>query len=278
MSSFIPHYPEANQQWYPKHSRSYQMPISERSLIQTHIQIRPSGVEVEAAEAEEAGCTEVEVVCHKGSEEGTGCIPRSTPRICSTLSLEAEWEEDLGNVRMVSSAVPYLALDPLELLPGPRADSPVFTFGNQGFGQPRRRQAHPAAAGTGQESTGLIALLPVIILCVFALLSQLPSMFNFTTPDPQYSFEATPQYSQGRSTWNWNVPYYVNEAEWTNSEIWKTVPDARKEDEKAAMYSSKVRGFERSVESVYAGRLRSEVSSSSRHSDQSHMMCYILPF
>lgn len=43
--------------------------------------------------------------------------------------------------------------------------------------------------------------------------------------------------------------------------MWKSVPEARKGEQKAAMYSSKVRGFERGVESVYAGRLRNEVSS-----------------
>lgn len=139
----------------------------------------------------------------------------------------------------------------------------VFSFGGPGgfqtFGQPRRR-THGQAGVRQAETSPIIALLPVLVLCAFALLSQLPSLFSLSSPDPSYSFEPSTQFAQARTTWNWAVPYYVNTKEWEGSDLWKSVPETRRGEEKAAMYSQKVRGFERSVESVYAGRLRNEVS------------------
>ncbi|EIW66930.1 hypothetical protein TREMEDRAFT_69910 [Tremella mesenterica DSM 1558] len=147
----------------------------------------------------------------------------------------------------------------------------VFTFGGPGIFQAqfgggggggpmnqRYRQRNQTNENTGPTSP-LMALLPLIILFLFGLISIIPSLFSGpNVPDPKYNFEPSDNFDLGRTTWNWGVPYWVNGEEWEGSKLWQSVPETRRDKKDAAMYSSKVRVFERGVESVYAGRLRNE--------------------
>lgn len=140
----------------------------------------------------------------------------------------------------------------------------VFTFGGgNGFrttyagGVPRRpRQGEAGAA----DAHPLVALLPIIILFVFALISLLPSLLSATMePDPGYTFEPMGKYSMSRSTWQRNVQYYVDKPEWEGSAIWKSVPEEQQGRKDIGKYSSKVRVYETGIENDYINRLRNEV-------------------
>lgn len=52
----------------------------------------------------------------------------------------------------------------------------------------------------------------------------------------------------------------MNRAEWDKSHLWESVPEGRRAQADAALYSSKVRSFERGVENTYIQRLRNDVS------------------
>lgn len=139
----------------------------------------------------------------------------------------------------------------------------MFTFGGpNGFratyagGQPRR----PRAAGEAGDAHPLVALLPIIILFVFALISLLPSLLSASMdPDPGYTFESMGKYSTPRNTWQRGVQYYVDKPEWEGSALWKSIPEEKKGLKDVAMHSSKVRVFETGVENDYINRLRNEV-------------------
>lgn len=139
---------------------------------------------------------------------------------------------------------------------------PVFTFGNGGFrttyagGVPRRPRA-----GEGAEAHPLVALLPIIILFAFALISLLPSLLSGSMEaDPGYTFESLGKYSTPRSTWQRGVKYFVDQPEWEGSSIWKSVPEEKQGAKDVGMYSSKVRVYETGIENDYINRLRNEVS------------------
>lgn len=138
----------------------------------------------------------------------------------------------------------------------------VFTFGGPGGfqarygGAPRRRG--PAMAD--EPTSPLMALLPMILLFAFAILTLLPNILSGGgSQDPRYSFEKTEDLSTQRSTWQRGINYWVNQPEWEASHIWQHVPETKR-DENAASYSHKVRSFERGIENVYIRRLQNEVS------------------
>lgn len=135
----------------------------------------------------------------------------------------------------------------------------MFTFGGgNGFratGGPRRpRQAE------GADANPIVALLPIIILFAFALISLLPSLLSGSMePDPGYTFEPMGKYSMDRSTWQRGVKYYVDKPEWEASTIWQSVPEEKKGKKDMAMYSQKIRVYETGIENDYINRLRQEV-------------------
>ncbi|OCF44945.1 endoplasmic reticulum protein [Kwoniella heveanensis CBS 569] len=141
----------------------------------------------------------------------------------------------------------------------------VFTFGGPGgfqahYGGRPRRPAPRQAAGDAQASP-LTALLPIIILFAFAMISIIPSLFAATrAPDPTYTFEPSRFKDKDlrRETSNWHVPYHVNRDEWEKSEIWTSVPEGRRGKGKEGLYSTKLRTFERGVENNYARRLQND--------------------
>lgn len=107
----------------------------------------------------------------------------------------------------------------------------------------------------------MMALLPMFILFAFALISIIPSLFSSAgDPDPKYSFTPSGDLNVPRSTWQRGISYYVNQPEWEQSAIWQTVPENKRGDTNAAMFSPKVRSFERNVEGVYIRALQNEVS------------------
>ncbi|KAK4683849.1 hypothetical protein P7C73_g6368, partial [Tremellales sp. Uapishka_1] len=132
----------------------------------------------------------------------------------------------------------------------------VFSFGGGSFGQPqytRRRTATPET-----PTSPIVALLPIIILFAFALISILPSLFSTHTPDPAYSFTPSTDYTIGRNTFSYGIPYYVNKPNWDESGVWASVPEDRRGTADQAKYSSKLRAFERGIESVYVRKLQNE--------------------
>lgn len=149
--------------------------------------------------------------------------------------------------------------------------TPVFSFGGPGgfqaqFGGPRRHpHQRPGQPRTAQgDSSPLVALLPIIILFLFAFISMLPSLFSTPAdPEPGYTFQPMGKYDLGRKTWQRGVEYFVNKPEWENSAIWQSVPEERRQEAglsgSVAKYSGKVRVFEMTVENYYINRLRNEV-------------------
>jgi len=105
-----------------------------------------------------------------------------------------------------------------------------------------------------------MALLPVLLLFGFALLSIIPSLFGATSaPDPRYAFEPTSELSIGRETFSRGIPYFVSPKEWESSAIWQQVPETKRSDVRAGLFSPKLRQFERGVEQVYVRKLQNEV-------------------
>lgn len=165
--------------------------------------------------------------------------------------------------RMVSSRV-YLRLE-IGLIPS----RPVFTFGGPGgfqqFGGPR--QARRAAGPADTNASPLMALMPILILFAFALISVIPTLFGSEADaDPHYSFTPSASYNVPRNTWQRNVEYFVDKDNWEKSSVWQSVPEERRGEDsrKAGLYSNKVRSFERGVENVYIRKLQEEVSEIER--------------
>ncbi|AFR95899.1 endoplasmic reticulum protein [Cryptococcus neoformans C23] len=135
----------------------------------------------------------------------------------------------------------------------------VFTFGGPGgFRTYQAGPRRPRQAADG-DGNALTALLPILLVLVFSIITILPSILSTAgTPDPSYSFEPSTRLETGRESFNWKVPYFVNKQEWEKSEIWKSVPEARRGTGSEALYSSKVRQFEKGVEGHYVRRLQNE--------------------
>ncbi|WRT68872.1 uncharacterized protein IL334_005853 [Kwoniella shivajii] len=146
----------------------------------------------------------------------------------------------------------------------PFGQANVFTFGGPGgfqaqYNRPRRPTTRAGGGDNNNEASPIVALLPIIILFLFAFISIIPSLFQSQQiPDPQYSFEPSTKLDLTRETNNWHVKYHLNSKEWENSEIYKSIPDNRKNKLNENLYSSKLRGFERGIENVYARRLQNE--------------------
>ncbi|ORX38941.1 hypothetical protein BD324DRAFT_617944 [Kockovaella imperatae] len=135
----------------------------------------------------------------------------------------------------------------------------VFTFGGPGGftthygGRARRRTAEAP-----EESHPMMALIPILLLVFFAIVSILPNITGDHDNTPSYSFEPDQNHHLGRQTFFRGVPYWVNQKEWEGSKVWESVPEARREDKNAALFSTKVKLFERGVENVYINRLHNE--------------------
>ncbi|ORY29134.1 hypothetical protein BCR39DRAFT_532765 [Naematelia encephala] len=136
----------------------------------------------------------------------------------------------------------------------------VFTFGGPGgfqaqYARPRRR----AAAGTEEQTSPLVALLPLLVLFLFAFISIVPTFFSETPiPEPAFSWSPSETYDLDRHTYARGVEYWVNTNDWNESPLWKTVPEERRARKDAALYSPKVKAFERNVENYYIRHLQNE--------------------
>lgn len=139
----------------------------------------------------------------------------------------------------------------------------VYTFGGRGGrGGPQfagRRAREQAAGGAQEPQSPFLALLPVLLLFMFLLFSVLPGIFSGDlAPDPEYRFAPSSHYDMSRTTWQRSVPYHVNKAEWESSNLWQSVPETRRDRLDAAMFSSKLRGFERDVEETHIRQLQAD--------------------
>jgi len=96
---------------------------------------------------------------------------------------------------------------------------PVFTttFGPGGFRTSRMgRQPQPENNRRDDARSGLIHLLPFLLLFGFSILSALPSLFSApSTPDPRFSFTPTPRYNVERQTGGMGIKYHVNGPEFS---------------------------------------------------------------
>ena len=138
----------------------------------------------------------------------------------------------------------------------------MFTFGGPGGFQARYAGPRPRRPAQQTDGTGspLLALLPMILLFAFALISIIPTLFSTPSdPDPGYTFEPTTDFNVPRDTWQKGVGYYVNQPQFDQSAVWQSVPDSRREQKNAAAFSQKMRQFERGVEAVYVQKLHNEV-------------------
>lgn len=138
---------------------------------------------------------------------------------------------------------------------GPR----VYTFGGGG-GHPfaNARRARQQAAGGETNSSPLAAFLPIVLLAFFILFSLLPTLLSDQSPAPGFNFTPTNRYDAERATWSRNVKYFVNKPEFEQSSIWQSVPEQHRKRKDAAMFSSKLRGFERSVEETHIRQLQQD--------------------
>ncbi|KAJ3511116.1 hypothetical protein NLJ89_g4283 [Agrocybe chaxingu] len=101
----------------------------------------------------------------------------------------------------------------------------VFTFGGNGF----RTQTFTRRPGGGGGGGGnaeveprslLVQLLPLLLLFAFSFLSSLPSLFSTPpVPDPRFAFMATSKYSTEMETGGLGIPYFVNQAEFSNHPV-----------------------------------------------------------
>lgn len=134
----------------------------------------------------------------------------------------------------------------------------VYTFGG-----PQRRgpQRHQASGQTEQQSP-FLALLPVALLIFFVLFSLIPTLFSGDqSPDPEFRFKSSPHFNTPRTTWQRGVGYHVNKPEFEKSGIWQSVPENYRDRLDAAMFSSRLRGYERGIEEVHIRQLQAEVSN-----------------
>lgn len=138
----------------------------------------------------------------------------SAPRICSTCS-SAEAE---AAVHLAVDLVRAFAYVPDHLH---RANTPpVFSasFGPSGFrttqmggGAPRQRGAN---ANANTPSSGLVQLLPLLLLMLFSIINVIPGLFSTpATPDPRFGFSPSARYDQQRTTAGMGITYHVNSAE-----------------------------------------------------------------
>ena len=140
----------------------------------------------------------------------------------------------------------------------------MYTFGGGGP-QYNARRARNAAGAAQEPQHPLFALLPVALLAFFVLFSLIPTLFSGEHhPDPEFRFKPSTHFDTARTTWQRSVPYHVNKAEFEKSQVWQSVPENYRDRMDAAMFSSKLRGFERGIEEVHIRQLQAEV----RHKEQ----------
>lgn len=124
-----------------------------------------------------------------------------------------------------------------------------------GGGIPRQRAAQPQQADRNQ----LLALLPILLVFLFPLISSIISGIFSTppTPDPAYAFSQSKLYNSERITTPHNVPYYVNKQQFSKHPIWESIPTEVRNLPQAgnvarANISPLLRSFEKSVEERFA--------------------------
>ncbi|GJE91274.1 DnaJ-domain-containing protein [Phanerochaete sordida] len=100
---------------------------------------------------------------------------------------------------------------------------PMFSasFGPGGFRTTRvRTNAQQQQRQNAEPRSIFVQLLPLFILFGFSLLNALPSLFSTPpTPDPRFSFSATPRYNVERTTNGLGIKYHVNAAEFSGHPI-----------------------------------------------------------
>jgi len=147
------------------------------------------------------------------------------------------------------------------------------SFGPGGFRTTRVHMGgRPRPAGQAQQQeaslrTILTQLLPLLLLFLFTFLSAIPNIFgSMSTPDPGYSFKASPRYNVERHTRSYNVPYHVNAAEFQAHPIGVDLVQS-----KSARPSS-LEKFERTVEQQYKEQMyyscRQELERKQRRKEQ----------
>lgn len=137
---------------------------------------------------------------------------------------------------------------------GPR----VYTFGGGGHPFVNARRARQQAAGGDTNTSPFAALLPIILLAFFIIFSIIPTLLSDQTPAPGFNFAPTNRYTDERATWSRHVKYYVNQPEFEASAVWQSVPEQHRKRKDAAMFSSKLRGFERGVEETHIRQLQQD--------------------
>lgn len=138
---------------------------------------------------------------------------------------------------------------------------PAFaTFGGPGARARQRAGARPNAQPQ-RPPPAWVQLLPLVILIGFGLLSFLPSLLGLvSTPDPDFSFSPRTPFTSMRNTAGLDVPYYVNNDAWVKHPIYSSIPEDKRTETKAGMWSPDLRQFEKGVEQRYVQLLNEQVS------------------
>ena len=83
-----------------------------------------------------------------------------------------------------------------------------------------RNMPREAAAENNAPRSIFVQLLPLLFLLIIPLLNALPELFaTAPTPDPRFSFKATPRYNVERTTEGLGIKYHVNAAEFSGHPI-----------------------------------------------------------
>jgi DnaJ family protein B protein 12 len=181
----------------------------------------------------------------------------SVLKICSTCSLVAVDQQGLEvweglEDRLVGDLLKHSELISLNFS--------VFsaTFGPGGFRTTRmgggfpRQQPAPAQADRNQ----LIALLPILFIFLFPVLSSIVSGLFSTPPipDPAYSYDKTTQFSSLRYTTPHKVPYHINPTQFSKHPIWESLsPEAQKVPQAGNVgHSPQLKTFEKKIEERFA--------------------------
>jgi DnaJ family protein B protein 12 len=133
-------------------------------------------------------------------------------------------------------------------------------------GQPRAQQQQQGQAQTG--SSGMVQLLPLLLLLAFSLLNALPSLLSGPShPDPPYTFTSTQSYNAERATYNLGIKYFVNEATLQSHPVIGAELKKAESDSGSRRPGKGIRHFEDAVEQKYTSKVRDCGKSSLAYAD-----------
>ena len=125
-----------------------------------------------------------------------------------------------------------------------------MTFTTGGTRRRQGQQQQQQQQGAGGPRGLLLQLAPVLILCLFSILSALPNMFATPpTPEPRFAFTPSARYNSERTTVPLGVKYHVNTQEFMSHPI---AAEIARDDARRGPQLSR---FEENVEKAFTREL-----------------------